>query len=677
LPTLLKIALGHLQHRTLGRHSNLMPLGIGYVASYAKSQLGANVDIQLYEDSNQLFHDIDSWQPHVLGLSNFMWNAELNRITFAYAKQSNPDIVCVAGGPEFPIELSECEDYLIKHREIDFYTYLEGEIAFANLLTQLIRGKELYTLKSTPQQGILSMHPKKNSLVFGAQLPRIDNMDIISSPYLTGIMDQYFNGQYSPTIQTTRGCPFTCGYCRASNSIYSKVAKFSELRVRDELRYIAKRMKKFPDIPLNIVDSNFGLFERDEMIAEEVQRTRERYGWPKVLLVDTSKDHYDRVLRIADILENKMKVVCSLQSLNSETLRIIGRKNVPMPEYRKIQTELKKRGMPSFAEMIIPLPAETKDSFIDMIQNILQAGVESIVPFTTMLLKGTKIATEDIREKYGMYSQYRLIPRQFGEYRGRKCFEIEEVCVATSTMPFEDYLICRGFGFISQIFASTQYDILRRHLDELSISIFDFVFHILLHINDNKTVFSTIYQEFIKETEEELWETPEAVYREFSKQKKYEALLKGKIGDNLLRKYRTKCLSEGFLSSIDVAFETLQKLACKKASFEQVSFWDATKQWMAATRSFADIFHNDKLILDETTISLSFDVNKWCGDEEASESLYKYKYPVTYRLFYDVLHIQNIVRQTKLCYGDDPEFSIGQVLNEYDPMEFWRKVEEV
>ena len=134
----------------------------------------------------------------------------------------------------------------------------------------------------------------------------------------------------------------------------------------------------------------------------------------------------------------------------------------------------------------------------------------------------------------------------------------------TPDAPFEDYLICRGVGFISQIFASTQYDILRRYLNELSISIFDFVSHILLHIKDNKTVFSTIYQEFIKETEEELWETPEAVYQEFCKQKGYEALLKGKAGDNLLRKYRTKSLSEGLLSSIDVAFETLQNLLMKR-----------------------------------------------------------------------------------------------------------------
>ena len=46
-----------------------------------------------------------------------------------------------------------------------------------------------------------------------------------------------------------------------------------------------------------------------------------------------------------------------------------------------------------------------------------------------------------------------------------KTFEVEEVCIATNTMPFEDYLECRGFSLVSAIYTSENFDIIAFLID--------------------------------------------------------------------------------------------------------------------------------------------------------------------------------------------------------------------
>ena len=55
-----------------------------------------------------------------------------------------------------------------------------------------------------------------------------------------------------------------------------------------------------------------------------------------------------------------------------------------------------------------------------------------------------------------MKTKFRVVPRSYGTYEvlGKKISvaEIEEVCIANSTLKFEDYLKCRKMNLIIQIF---------------------------------------------------------------------------------------------------------------------------------------------------------------------------------------------------------------------------------
>ncbi len=191
----LKVVLGDLKHDTIGKHSVYMPIGIGYIASYTLAQFRSNeIEIRMYTEPNELIEAITNWKPSVLALSNYCWNNEISRTVFNYAKKLNQSVVCVAGGPNFPNDLGQCKEYLSMRTDIDFYVYLEGEVPFGKLIKKIKNGVGIDSLKSEPQEGVMSIHPKTCELVVGEETPRIENMDIILSPYLSGLMDKWFDG---------------------------------------------------------------------------------------------------------------------------------------------------------------------------------------------------------------------------------------------------------------------------------------------------------------------------------------------------------------------------------------------------------------------------------------------------------------------------------------------------
>ena len=675
---LFKIALGDLRHRTIGKQSSFMPIGIGYIASYTLSQIDdlESVEIRFYTDPNAIFKDINEWQPDVIGLANYCWNTELSRTVFKYAKEINQQVVCVAGGPNFPTDHKECKKYLLKRPEIDFYVYFEGEIAFARLIKKLKEGNKVSHLKNEPQNGIMSIHPKTKTLVFGALTPRIINMDEIPSPYLNGLMEQWFDGSYAPSIETARGCPFSCGYCFVgSQQYYKQVTTFSVDRIKQELTYIAQRISKYPDILLSICDSNFGIYERDEQIAHHIRSLQDEFNWPNVFDVTTGKTNYERILKIAALLKNRMLVTCSVQSLNPKTLKVIKRKNLSMDEYQKINTEIKKQGMETTTEVIAPMPKETKGSFFEglrLITNVI--GVDRFVPYTLMLLKGTHLASKECRKKYQLKTKFRILPRQFGEYMGKKCFEIEEVCVATNTMSFDDYLDIRGFSLVSAFFMDDQFDVVHQHLKELSVTNYDYLCYLWKLIKSNKTVLSEIYNQFIKETKKELWDSPKAIYDYFTKQENYDKLVNGRLGDNLIGKYKTKIFFERCIPVIELAYSALEKIAAHLITKEIRQSLSAAKQWTVALRNVKAVFRDKPYITTNETLNLPYDVQRWYLDGFDSKPLISYKKPINYQIFCDVKKLKKIFVEARKVYGGDLSFQISKLLVNRNIKDFWLQV---
>ena len=670
----LKIALGDLRHHTVGRHSVVIPINIGFIASYAISKLGNKIEVRLYEDSEILMKDIVSWKPDVIALSNYCWNAEVSKLMFEYAKENIKNVICIAGGPEFPNVPEECKEYLNERKEIDFYTTREGELAFERLIEKILEGEDINQLKNTPQDGIMSIDDS-GELVVGNLISRID-LNEIPSPYLTGLLDQFFDGRFSPALETTRGCPFTCGYCWGSQPWYCKISSFGIDRVKAEIKYITEKIHKYPSIALSLADANFGMYDRDEEIAEYLREMQDTYGWPNVFEVNTGRANHDRILHITEILQNKMRVGCSVQSMNPETLEIIKRKNIPLEEYAKLQSELKKRGMSSIAELIIPMPKETKESFFNGVKILSNYGVEFIIPYTTMLLKSTPLASKEFREKYGLVPKFRIIPKQFGEYNGKKCFEVEEVCIATNTMSFEDYLECRGFAFVMALFTSEQFDALRRLVLESGLNMYDYCLYLYEIIKSGKTEVSDLYHQYLKETKEELWDSKEELYKYFEKEENYQKIINGELGDNLIRKYKTKCFLYYSKKSIELCFDTLVNLAKVSDGSEFKTALDSVKKYLILTRDFSEILKDRDRAGEETMVTLDYDINKWYTENDLSKKISDYKIKVKYKIFTNE-KFDSIMKEAKTMYGENFQFMMEKTFQTLSLKDLWRQVKTI
>ena len=120
----LRIFLADLKY--FNRHTkrnNLIPLNIGYIASYTKARFGKDVDIHLYSDACQLLSDAKTARPDVVGLSYYYWNSELNKaVVDALRADYGSDVVIVYGGPSID---SRAEDQLLlldRFPQVDAFT---------------------------------------------------------------------------------------------------------------------------------------------------------------------------------------------------------------------------------------------------------------------------------------------------------------------------------------------------------------------------------------------------------------------------------------------------------------------------------------------------------------------------------------------------------------------------
>ena len=112
---------------------------------------------------------------------------------------------------------------LSQRKFIDFYIQTEGEIGFASLIEQLIKFQFNYTaLKEKKIEITNSVYLSDNEICFGNN-ERIKDVNILPSPYLTGVLDEFFDMPLTPMFETTRGCPFSCSFCADGIKIKTKI----------------------------------------------------------------------------------------------------------------------------------------------------------------------------------------------------------------------------------------------------------------------------------------------------------------------------------------------------------------------------------------------------------------------------------------------------------------------
>ncbi len=561
-----KISFADLTHTGQVVAANTFPLGSGMVVAYAKEQLGDEIDIEIFKYPNDLAAYLDNGMPQIACFTSFSWNIRLHNEYAKRIKALSPSTITIFGGCNFPDARDEQAEFLAKYNSIDFYIEYEGELAFVELFKRL----KAVDFDTARFKAARTHSPNVRYLVDGkliaAELgPKIRDLGIIPSPHLTGVLDKFYDDVLIPMMQTTRGCPYQCTFCWEGGSFFTKIGRFSQERVRAELKYISKRVNKVPD--LCIVDANFGMFEDDLDTSRtilEVQKDHQ-HAWPKSVLTATAKNHKERTIEIVELLGATLPPTAAVQSTDEIVLKKIKRKNPPTAVLEAMGRVVDKFGGQSEAELILCLPGDNIKAHFGTVADMLDAGMTFIRMYQFMLLPGTAAASRASRRDNEMMVRFRVLPRCFGYYRFRDetfgVAEIEEIAVGNKTLPYEDYQACRNLHLTVEIFNNNSiFADLLSFLARFGVRRSEFIKRAYDLIVNGGGTMAKLYADFRAEERKNLWDDLAKVEAFTRKPGTIERYIAGEYGTNELYKYRALAVFDGIEALHEVAFEAARTL---------------------------------------------------------------------------------------------------------------------
>jgi len=664
----IKIALLDLNHVTRGVHNNTVPLGLGMIRRYVQTVVDDPVDIRIFKDAERALEAFLSWTPDIAGIAQYAWNSELNLCMAEWIKKQNPKCVVVAGGPNLDSANDSRIAFFQRAPWVDVCIAYDGEIPFASLVQRLLKGQSLEAIKMDPPAGVFAYDQDRHVIMERKEdpAPRLASLDAVGALYAEGGFDDFLIDGYHPFLQTHRGCPFTCAFCHTGDQYYSKMIFLSPEIFRNEMEYLGKRFAGRHDVTLYLANTNMSLFVEDFAIARIIRATQDRYDWPRHINVNSGKDP-KKLLEMLSII--RFQPAIALQTLTPAVLKAVNRANLPLSDFMAFQQEvLRRTGSMSATELILCLPGETKESFLETVRKVLNSGVQNVVIYTLMSLNGTPLASKGFKRKFGYDVRHRVVPRQFSIMKGRKVLDTEEVVVATNTMSFEEYIELRCLSFTITVFhGSVELVPLKRVLVEYGVDVARWVFSAHGRLSEFPDI-DRLYQDYVQETKSELFPTREALIAFFEQEENWRALCGGAYGDNLLRKYKQRILTHAYKSIVELGISEAQPLlGAVVGEMASAAMLEDMRRYLK-TRDVKDIF-GELSRAGESRVRLDFDIPLWLGLSDGKRRLGDFYNPKTYVVTFGRRPSEtakDFIRMNK-----DAELSLQMLYRDGNISDFW------
>jgi hypothetical protein len=222
------------------------------------------------------------------------------------------------------------------------------------------------------------------------------------------------------------------------------------------------------------------------------------------------------------------------------------------------------------------------------------------------------------REMFKFDTRFRVLPRNFGVYDGQKVFDVEEIIVATDTLPFADYITCREWHLMSSVFWNDGwFENVVRFARAMGISNSDWWSAMLPAMRNGTPAVRAFLAEFVQETQGELFTTRQACIDFYSIDENFDRLRRGEIGDNLMYRYRAIASFFVWDEICACAMNATKQLLIERGAAAGIpdfeTFWDEFSSYVrcqhASGRTREEILADCKLVMRH-------DIGAWLASGE-------------------------------------------------------------
>lgn len=423
-----------------------LPYSTGCIAAYLKKdqEISKHYEIPdiivMREKITDVMKRFSS--PDTVAFSCFTWNLQYSLTVAKLLKEKYPGVTIIFGGHSVPHDGS----FLDKYPFVDYLMHNEGEESTAAFLKAVINGTALADVPNLTYRENGGTHTTED----------YHPADISSypSPYTEGIFDnilaEFKDTELHATLETNRGCPYECAYCEWCYT--KKLRTFPMEKIKTEIEWIASHRLKY----CYCADANFGILDRDVEIARYIVEMKRKYGYPDVFKPCYAKESDDNVFEAGYILNKNNAdkgVTLAYQTLSREALGNIGRKNLTLERFASLDRRYTEAGIPTYTELILGLPGETRESFCRGMCELLEAGQNnSMTVYECQVYPNTRMGDPEYREKHGIKTtRIPLLGIHYNpEFNGVD--EYFDIIYETASMPKNDWVSSYMFSVVLQAF---------------------------------------------------------------------------------------------------------------------------------------------------------------------------------------------------------------------------------
>lgn len=363
-----------------------VPLGILYISAWLEKHGWANrVFDSTFSSFDELSNTLLKDRPQVVGIyTNLMTKLNVLRIIrFIRSRKELTHTKIVLGGPEVrnhaPNFLSHGADYIVLG---------EGEATMLELVNWIIKGEG--ELAQIP--GII-YKDTNDTICKNAEREKLKELDRLPLPNRQKVdLQLYFNawkekhGTSSVTINTMRGCPYSCKWC--SRAVYgASYRRRSAVHVADEIEWI----KNNYDVDsIWFVDDVFTISHKWlASFGEELKRRNLNIAYECITRADRMNEEVVKQLKDSGCF----RVWIGAESGSQKVIDLMDRR-VDVEQVRDMIQLSKKYGIEAGTFIMVGYPGETKEDIFETARHLKTSDPDHFTITVAYPIKGTPLYEE-------------------------------------------------------------------------------------------------------------------------------------------------------------------------------------------------------------------------------------------------------------------------------------------